>query len=286
MIYLLLFSVLLLLDLFSGFLVRSVDVLNQTFNEPAKALFFIPDIGFRTERINEYSSFRGVFSYEGSPLKQDPAELDLLGRILPDARWQLFRWDFGGSSYLEPLINRKAWRDPTTPRTSTLAHEIAGGFRGQYAFDYRLVPQVEQVVGGLYSVRGYPQSNAVGDSIYMGSVEYRFHLAPSLPIRRKPAKLPWIGDFRLTPQHVYGRADWDLVLHGFVDAAYVVNNQTGGVIREPNQTLLGVGVGAELLFRNNLRFRFDWGRALNETTGPDGVPAGNNEFYFLFGILY
>ena len=93
-------------------------------------------------------------------------------------------YDFGVSYYLEPLLFPRSFRDPSSTWSSRLSHELALGARGQYAFDYRLIPQSSQVIGGLNTVRGFPQGQAVGDSVFTGSAEYRFHIPRSLPIRR------------------------------------------------------------------------------------------------------
>ena len=200
--------------------------------------------------------------------------------------------DFGFTQYLEPLFNPRAWRDPSTAASSTLAHEISLGARGQYAFGHRLIPQAEQVVGGLYSVRGYDQSSAVGDNVIIGTFEYRFHLPHSLPVNREPVQLPLLGDFRVAPQQVYGRPDWDFILRAFVDAGGTSSNkrpdrQANGIKLEPSEFLLGAGVGLELVIRNNFRARVDWATALrsNQSTSNE-VDAGDSEFHFLFTVLY
>ena len=41
----------------------------------------------------------------------------------------------------------------------------------------RLVPNEEMAVGGLYTVRGYPESITAGDTVINGTIEYRYHLA-------------------------------------------------------------------------------------------------------------
>jgi hypothetical protein len=218
-------------------------------------------------------------------------------------------WDVGVSHFLEPLLYPKAWRDPSTPRTSTLSHELSLGLRGQYAFDYRLIPQVSQIVGGQYSVRGFEQAVAVGDSVFIGSLEYRFHIPRMLPIRRKPLDLPVIGDFRVTPQQPYGRPDWDLVFRAFIDVGKSVrNDRLAGNSTELNQDLVGVGVGLEFIFKGRLRARVDWGRGIYQSIDchevlpdPDTqLPTAQNscilakqaepnpagELHFLFSLMY
>ena len=103
---------------------------------------------------------------------------------------------------------------------------------------------VAQVVGGLYSVRGYPQSTAVGDDVYLGSAEYRLHIPRLFPIQREALHIPWIGDFLWAPQQPYGRADWDLILRAFVDAAYTNQNAPSANVQIPgesDQFLIGAG---------------------------------------------
>ncbi len=279
----------LFLDLLGGLRVRSVEVENRTTATRADEFLVLPEIGLRIERVNEYSTLLGdlVLEYSAAPLFDADGESQLLGRIDPDKNWFLLQFDTGVSHYLEPLLNRRAWEDPATPRSSTLAHEIALGLRGQHAFGARLIPQVSQVVGGLFSVRGYPQSAAVGDTVITGSIEYRFHLPRSLGVQREPLRLPFLGDFRVAPQQVYGRADWDLVLSAFVDAGRTFRNDRPGAPFERDQTLVGVGLGIEVQLGGNFRAKMDWARALHHTRGTsDDVASGHDELHFQFTLLY
>jgi len=279
------------LDAFAGYQARGIARYNNATFRTGRATLHVPELGFRFERTNEYSNLRGTAHWDANLAPIDDEQLANLGdNQMPDDKWNALYWDMGFTTYLEPLLNAKAWEDPATARTSTLAHELALGLRGQYAFHYRLIPQASQVIGGLYSVRGYPQSAAMGDSVYLGTIEYRFHLPRSLPIRRSPLQLPWIGDFRIAPQQVYGRADWDLVVRAFLDAGYSVRNK-GPVMEaeevEDPDTLLGTGLGLELRLRNNLVVRADWGRALLSSHSINNpTKAGNDEFHFLFSLLY
>ena len=155
------------------------------------------------------------------------------------------------------------------------------------AFDYRLIPQASQVIGGLFSVRGYDPAASVGDSVWVASFEYRFHLPRALPIQREPLQVPVLGDFRAAPQQVYGRPDWDFVIKGFFDAGKTVRNSpTDGSPRpvgEKNELLLSVGVGAEFRFRHNLTLRVDWGHSLQST---QDVSRGSDRVHFLFSVVY
>ena len=56
---------------------------------------------------------------------------------------------------------------------------------------------------------------------------------------------------------------------------------------EPNQTLLGAGVGVELRLGRYLRARMDWAKALKSArSGSRRVEAGDDEFHLLFTLMY
>lgn len=273
-------------DLFAGVGMRSIDVMNRSVTTEASELFVLPRVGLELERIDETSTARASVDFETNVSKTFGEDLPNLGRKDAEGRWKVLHFDAGLSQYLEPLLFPEEWKDPSTPSTSTLSHEVSLGVRGQYAFGDRLIAQASQVAGGLFSVRGYEQSVASGDDVVIASGEYRFHLPRALPIQREPLRVPFVGDFRAAPQMVYGRPDWDLVLKAFVDYGRTKRN------REPSNvnsidTLLGVGLGVELQIKSNFTARAEWGHALRDA-GSDNtaVRAGNDEFHFLFSVLY
>ncbi|MCP4905772.1 MAG: ShlB/FhaC/HecB family hemolysin secretion/activation protein [bacterium] len=281
----------LFIDFYGGLSFRDLDVNNRTVDAGGDALLVIPRIGVHSERISQISNFQLDLSANGQINQIDSGNLDALGRDEADEKYAIVNFNLGYSTFLEPLLRPEAWRDPSTHSSSTLAHEISFGIRGQYAFDYRLIPQSNGSIGGLYSVRGYSQSVAVGDTIAIASAEYRFHFPRALPVLRQPLRLPLIGDFRAAPQQVYGRPDWDLVLRAFVDAGHAVRNDQHRVsvgATEDDQTLIGAGVGADLQIRSNLRARIDWATALMNTNGDiaNGANVGQSELHVLFSILY
>jgi len=276
-------------DLFGGFEARGVEIDNQAAVVDASRIFLLPQGGVEIERVTPISTLLGNVLFEAN-VKGDSGDddaLEALGRANPDDRWKVLKGDLGITAYLEPLFDPRGWEDPSRSQSGSLAHEIAIGVRGQYAFGYRLIPQAEQVVGGLYSVRGYDQSSAVGDDVLIGSFEYRFHLPHSLPVDREPMRVPLLGDFRVAPQQVYGRPDWDLILRAFVDGAATDTNDRLGLGLERNELLLGAGTGIELSILNNLRARVDWAMALKQTRSKtDKVDAGDQQVHFLFTVLY
>jgi hypothetical protein len=299
----------LFLDVFADGRFRGVTLQNDVTGNEGDVTLLLLELGTRAERTNAYSNFFAqVGAQHARPLGssddyQNAFAADL-GRSATDPRWWTINFDLGISYYLEPLLFPSSFRDPTTAWTSTLSHELSLGIRGQYAFDYRLIPQSSQVIGGLYTVRGFPQGIAVGDSVYLGTFEYRFHLPRSLPVRRRPVDLPWVGDFRIAPQQVYGRPDWDLVFRAFVDAGKSIRNDRAlATGTEIDQTLVGAGVGVELVFRNNLRVRVDWAHGIYQSVGCDALTPGgqpdptclvarqgdiapDGELYFLFGVVF
>ncbi|MDP6978595.1 MAG: hypothetical protein QF570_08325 [Myxococcota bacterium] len=278
----------LFVDLFAGGRIRQVELDNESLGNKGTVDLSTGGFGGRFERSNAYSNMQGRLALEFGSADGSDRALSSQGRTDVDDDWIALQWNLGVSHYLEPMFNREAWEDPTTAESSTLAHEVALSFRGQHAFDYRLLPQVSQVIGGFYSVRGFSQGAAVGDSTYVGSVEYRFHLPRALPIQREPLQLPLVGDFRATPQQVYGRPDWDFVIRSFLDMGY--SDRNGGKdVLEFDQFLMSAGLGLEATFKGNLRVRADWARGIAEhhsnSAGRDRIDK-SGKFHFLFSVMY
>lgn len=269
----------LFIDLFAGARWENVEVNNEVVAIQGREDFFIPRVGARAERRTDEWTLEGQLALEFSMSDVSGAgvdEMTKLGRLALDEDWVVLQWALGTSFFLEPLL---AGRDGE--RARTLAHEIALGVRGQYAFDNRLIPNAEQVAGGLYSVRGYPESITAGDTVVIASAEYRFHVPRAFEIEEEPRSL-FGRPFRYAPQQPYGRPDWDLILRGFVDAARVANSDRQAF--ESDQDMLGAGVGVELLLYRNVSLRMDWAAAIEEIEGQ--VKAGSNRFHFVFTFLF
>jgi hemolysin activation/secretion protein len=163
-----------------------------------------------------------------------------------------------------------------------MAHELYFDFRGQSSFDQRVVPQYQMAVGGLYTVRGYPEAAVAGDDALIGTAEYRFHVPRAFAFEPEPHK--FLGkDFRAAPQQVYGPVDWDLILRPFLDAA-AVHADAGAGLPSQDYTLLGAGVGVELQYRRNITVRLDWGDPLRSIPGV--VNAGASRLHFVLTLLY
>ena len=89
--------------------------------------------------------------------------------------------------------------------------------------------------------------------------------------------------FRTSPQYVYGHPDWDLILKGFVDIGHSIISEPFSF--EDDETLIGAGIGVELLYRRNLNVRLDWGFALDDLEAGD-VNSGSNRLHLVATILF
>lgn len=271
-------------DLVLGARYERIEVENTAVDIKGENNFFIPSVGLRFDRVTEIASTRleaGIEFNVPTVADTDKNDLDRLGRLDPDDDWYTFQWDLSHSFYIEPVFFRNRWENTGPGGMPTLAHEIALSCRGQYAFGHRLIPNYEQVVGGMYTVRGYDESVVAGDTVVVASAEYRFHLPQALAFDPNPGEL-WGKPFRTRPQQPYGRADWDLVLKGFFDIGRTINSDRKNF--ESDETLIGAGVGIEFLFRRNLSLRLDWGFALDEVEGK--ADAGDNRLHFVGTILF
>jgi len=260
-------------------------------NPGATEDFFIGNFGVRAEHVTDIETISADVGFlvdlPGIAGTDTGNVEDNFQRQNADSDWLVFQFDANYSFFLEPILIPTRWRNSDISKfasgeaSPTLAHEMALGLRGQHAFGDRLIPNFQQVAGGLYTVRGYPESVSAGDSVVIGSLEYRFHLPQALGFE-DPTTTIFGEPFRRKPQSAYGRADWDFILKGFLDAGATVNSgrQTG----ESDDTLVGTGVGAELSFRRNFSLRVDWGVALKDIE--DEVTAGSNRFHISVTILF
>jgi hemolysin activation/secretion protein len=283
-----------------GARVSNVHIENTVTNLDGTENFAMPYIGARMERATESSSIFGAvtFEYQVPELAgTDEEEVSNLGRRDADAEWPMLKFSLDTSIYLEPLLNPAGYAGTSERGPLTLAHEFAASIRGQYAFGQRVIANEEEVAGGFYSVRGYPESAVAGDSVVIGTLEYRFHFPRILPISdagkwrwwgeppESARSIGWLGDdFRIGPQQHFGRPDWDLIFRAFVDGA-VVRASNPRPPGEENDTLLGAGVGIEYQFKRNVSARLDLGVPLDETK--DGVTSpGDTRLHFSLTLLY
>ena len=221
--------------------------------------------------------------HTASPNAAAPPALDVLGNADADDDFALTSFDASWSFYLEPLLDPYGWRDPNEKKGGTLAHEVAFLARGQWAMNYRLVPEFQQVAGGFTTVRGYKQSAVVGDDLALGSVEYRLHLPRLFSPDPSPPELPGMGAFRLRPAHLWDVPDWDLIFRIFSDVAYVEASRA--LASEEDETLVSTGGGVELSLLRNLTVRVDVGHTLGNLS-PSGNQAGETRAHVAATLLY
>lgn len=273
----------LFLDAVVGARYERIEVDNELADIEGDNQFFLPYFGLRVEREREASRSFASLTYELSlsgVSRTDESEIDELGRLNAEEDWEVLRLDASHAFFLEPLFDRRLGR------AESLAHEVVLSARGQYGFNNRFIPNAQEAVGGLYSVRGYPESITAGDSVIMATAEYRFHLPRAL--RPNPEPGDFFGQpFRYRPQYAYGPTDWDLILRGFVDWAWV--NVSRPESFERDHRLLGAGIGVELAITRRFNLRVDWGFALEDLETADGeteVDAGDSEVYFVGTVVF
>lgn len=125
----------------------------------------------------------------------------------------------------------------------------------------RLVSAEQFDIGGVYSVRGYPQSDYLGDYGMSGSAELRvpFYFIP------REYKVPG------TQEPLWNR----LHLIGFVDGGHAaLRNPAVGEFKTRNYVGLGAGVRFDL--PKNWVGRLEWAAPI----GDDPVDGSNGQWYF------
>jgi hemolysin activation/secretion protein len=269
------------MDVIVGTKFDAIHVDNTTTDIDGRGNFVMPYVTLHMERTVPIDTISLDLTDMGSLTDASQATRDALGRVNAAQDALIFQGDLNYSLFLEPLFDPHGYE----AGKSTLANECYFSLKGQYSFDQRLIAEQQYVLGGLYTVRGYPQSIVAGDSAWVGTAEYRLHVPRVFAVQPQPGEL--FGDpFRWAPQQAYGRPDWDLILRAFVDSGEVFNASRESF--ETNATLVGVGVGAELQFRDNMDIRVDYGDALtpikDAETGQALVNQGSTQVSVVFTL--
>lgn len=268
------------LDLAAGARFEGLRVDNELADLSGQEALTLAYASLRLERVRASSATFASLTLEGSLNGVDGNETNTLGRTDADDDWTTLSGSVNHSFYLEPLF------DPNADEAVSLAHEIALAARFQSSLGNRLIPNYQQVLGGLYTVRGYPESIVAGDSIALATAEYRFHLPHALtpnPVPGEFASQP----FRWRPQYAYGPTDWDLILKAFIDIG--TTDTSDALAFEDDYTLIGAGIGAELALTRRFNVRLDLGWALEEIdsdTGGPTVDSGDFEAHFVLTIVF
>jgi len=213
-------------------------------------------------------------------------QLQFLGRTAPDRQTNTLRWSADQVFFLEPIFNPRGFRGQQTPEEQTLAHEVLLSFRGQSSFGQRLVPTEQQIGGGFFTVRGYEEALLAGDTAFIGTAEYAFHLGRALPSTPRDRRPGLLGEqFRSRRTTPYGGADWDLIFRTFVDAASI--QVADEFAFEAEDTLVSAGIGAEFQLRSNFSARVDWGVALSDVnTTEESVTTWDNRVHFQLSVQF
>lgn len=275
-------------DLVASLRFEHIDVENRLLLIQGRERFLLPGIGVRYEKNTPLHNAFAELMLEtnwGSVVGTDELDVARLGRFGADENFTVLRGQLTHSFYLDPYIDPEGFKGEKGRDQMTLAHELALSLRGQWAFHSRLVPNFESVAGGAYSVRGYPESSAVGDDAIIGSIEYRYHLGRSTPIDSNSTTL-FGQSFRNNRTRPYGGADWDLIFKGFLDVARVSPNDAP--FFERAETLVGMGVGIEAQIKSNLTLRLDYGMALTPIgVGPARtVDVGDSRLHFMAQFVF
>lgn len=273
-------------DVVTGISYRDIENHNTLINERNQTAFLLPYVAVQLEKIERTSSLFASAQIKtnlGDLANTDADGVDPLGstgQVGAHKNYWIMSWNSSFSFFLEPVLNPEGWADSSTPASSTLAHEVYMAFRGQYTFQERVISQEQLVIGGLYSVRGYDQSEAAGHSGFVTTFEYRYHVPRAFAISDQPGEL-FGKPFKWAPQQVYGLPDWDLMLRAFLDVGYAMVHES--FVFEEDEALVGMGVGAELAIKRNVTIRVDWGFALAKT---EQTETGDSEVHFVATLLY
>lgn len=272
----------LFLDAVAGVRFQQLSVENELAATEGDNQFLMPEVGLRLERVTDRrrtdASLMVAFNLADMG-GTDEADLDALGRTSADQDFTILRLDASHAAYLDPYFQPKGSQ-------LGLAHEIYLAARAQTSFGARLIPNEEDVAGGLYTVRGYPHAVVAGDNLVMGTVEYRFHLPQVLGVRTDPGTF-FGKPFRWHPQYAYGPTDWDLLFRVFLDGARVTNADR--LSFEADHSLAGTGVGVELALTRRFNVRADLGFALvelDDAAGGSFVDAGHTELHVVLTLVY
>jgi hemolysin activation/secretion protein len=233
--------------------------------------FVAAQFAVRLERNTQHMRTALRLTYEtnfGGDTNLHPLKQSALGRLETEPGYRILQFDLGHSMYLEPLFFGEKFYTGENWRKSASAHEIAATLRGQQVLNNgRVIPQKLMTVGGMYSIRGYPDSVAAGDNVVMGSLEYRLHVPrlfrPLSEIARDrgDARPPTYFGIPVNwrAPGIHSLPNWDFVVRLFADAGRVK------VIRrmswEHDRSLHSLGAGMETQLFGHLNVRCDWGFA-------------------------
>ena len=291
-------------DIVAGANAEHVTVDNKIANTQGSANLESPYVQLRVDRESETFTFVASVGWNANLSSISAAELLNLGRFNTTSKYQIITGELETSAYLETIFRRLSSGDASN---TSPANEIAFSVKGQEALGSdRLIPQMEETAGGFFSVRGYPESAVAGDDVIFGTLEYRFHVARRLlPLSSDkktgkekmggPASTLFGRPFNYRPPTPGSRADWDLIIRGFIDNGYTRINQIEET--EQNHSLSSVGGGLELKLYGNVDVRIECGIPLRDLKtgvesngtyyeGINDAKAGSPRLHFLASFIW
>lgn len=247
--------------------------------------FLTPRLGASIEKSAYGSHFKadlGVNFVINGFAVGSRAGVQNLGRPQVDVSWWYFDGGFDYRLFLDTLKQKSK---------SPMAHEIHLRGMAQLAFGYRLIPQLQGVLGGMYTVRGYPEGMISGDSVLALTFEYLYHFPRKFKPNPNPRVKIFRRKFKAAPRFEGDRPDWDLIFKTFLDVGGSHSNRK---LSEYDSQLVGAGVGGEVTFLDKLSLKMDLGVALrkainaNSITGQavDAVRPGHTRLHISATFMY
>jgi len=283
------------IDAVFGARYENIRTQNNTLSETGQSGFFIPSVGVVLSRNNEkWSTNAGVsleFNVAGWGGTGTSQELLPLGRFAADQDFQIVRGNVEQSFFLEPLLAPDSFAGKglgpgqVWQPGMTLAHEIYVGGKFFTSLDQRLVSNFQDVQGGLFTVRGYPENFVAGDKTVSLTGEYRLHIDRLLGVDPNNYGTFLGQPFRGKAQEPFGPTDWGVIVRAFCDSAVVY--QSDKLPFENNSTLMSVGVGTEVQLWRNFNGRVDWGFPVrDETSNGRTVEAWDGRVSFIVTVIF
>lgn len=251
--------------------------------QTADADFLIGYFGFEIDRCCCDSKIRLGAYFEGnldSLVDTNLQDLQQLGRSKVKADFWIFKWDAYYSTYLDCWLCSES-------ACGGYCHNLEFAFRGQTSMGDRLPPQYQQTVGGMYTVRGYEQALGAGDTVVLASAEYRLHLPCFFGFAPGVSNFQYECD-RECRKHYGCDQDccyWDIILSTYLD--YGTAHNYDKFSYERDESLLGTGLGLELIWDRNLTFRADWSVALRDAGVGGGITkSGDSRAHISLAVMY
>ena len=235
-----------------GLRMENVSAFNSLFGNSADATMITPRVSFSLESKGTYRVGNTRASLFGNMSSIDEDDREALGGYDATdryARLQLSHQEtFFLGKWIEDTFN-KAPSDYFSRQLLSIRAQLDFGLSGK-----RHLPHHQFIAGGTGNVRGYPESPVAGDSGQLLSVEYQIPFYYSADS--------------------YGQDDLPWTVGAFIDWARVGVNDP--LFFESDQSLLGIGVGVQILLPRGLYARFDLAKPLRELKVGDNVIDGTD----------